>query len=112
MLACSLWSAHPGGRPAPERQPRAVELLSLVVRPKLACAFTQPQCMSPAVQVMVVVGDDEPQDNALKRFRREVMTAGKRREDGGAGESRMCCLLCIMRCLLCIMHELLVLGGS
>ncbi|PRW59257.1 30S ribosomal S21 [Chlorella sorokiniana] len=27
-------------------------------------------------QVMVVVGDDEPQDNALKRFRREVMTAG------------------------------------
>ncbi|KAI7842264.1 hypothetical protein COHA_003905 [Chlorella ohadii] len=27
-------------------------------------------------QVMVVVGDDEPQDNALKRFRREVMNAG------------------------------------
>lgn len=23
-----------------------------------------------------MVGDDEPQDNALKRFRREVMTAG------------------------------------
>ncbi|KAL4445775.1 hypothetical protein ABPG77_008974 [Micractinium sp. CCAP 211/92] len=27
-------------------------------------------------QVQVVVGEDEPQDNALKRFRREVMTAG------------------------------------
>lgn len=34
----------------------------------------------PALQVMVVVGDDEPQDNALKRFRREVMSAGKQRE--------------------------------
>ncbi|EFN57431.1 hypothetical protein CHLNCDRAFT_142894 [Chlorella variabilis] len=30
-------------------------------------------------QVQVVVGDDEPQDNALKRFRREVMSAGKHR---------------------------------
>ncbi len=28
-------------------------------------------------QVQVVVGEDEPQDNALKRFRREVMTAGE-----------------------------------
>ena len=28
-------------------------------------------------QVQIVVGEDEPQDNALKRFRREVMTAGK-----------------------------------
>ena len=28
-------------------------------------------------QVQIVVGDDEPQDNAMKRFRREVMTAGK-----------------------------------
>lgn len=27
-------------------------------------------------QVQVVVAEDEPQDNALKRFRREVMTAG------------------------------------
>lgn len=28
-------------------------------------------------QVQVVVGEDEPQDNALKRFRREVMSAGE-----------------------------------
>ena len=27
-------------------------------------------------QVQIVVGEDEPQDNALKRFRREVMTTG------------------------------------
>ncbi|KAI3438570.1 hypothetical protein D9Q98_000997 [Chlorella vulgaris] len=27
-------------------------------------------------QVQIVVGEDEPQDNAMKRFRREVMTAG------------------------------------
>ena len=31
-------------------------------------------------QVQVVVGEDEPQDNALKRFRREVMSAGAAQE--------------------------------
>ena len=73
---CGWRQRGPGallGRPPGRRHPAAGAfprwvLLSLIL-----------PAASIRMQVQVVVGDDEPQDNALKRFRREVMSAGKHR---------------------------------
>lgn len=63
-------------------------------RTAMPCTLTccPPARTPPLLQVQIVVGDDEPQDNALKRFRREVMSAGacpaRRHASGRIGDGQ------------------------
>lgn len=58
--------------------------------------------LSPSPFWKVVVGEDEPQDNAMKRFRREVMVANVipevrgRPADAGAAEAKNAALLLLL----------------
>lgn len=107
------WATHPLAQAA-GAAPR--ELCgTLLERGPCACCYDAAIELN-TLQVQVVVGDDEPQDNAMKRFRREVMSAGGwwvhalaacRRGASCVSSAPSCCTrsCASLPCARCALHE-------